>query len=410
MKILHILPYLPTPPTFGGAIRIYHLLKHLDARHDVTVAGFCDNGDLDLFKQRFSHLQDRMHLISRKQSETKELAEMYPQLSPQGGWQNLSLSTVLQNKVNKLLEQDNYDIVLTEMSALSLLDLHTDALCINDVHNVEYDNFRRMSRSLESGSSRHFYQQEYKKAFIEEIRGFSKQDALFVTSRSDGELIREHVPDVPQFVIPNGVATNYFASNNHVDELEPYSMVFTGDMGYVPNLDAMIYFLDEIFPLIQQKIPQARIYIVGANPPEDLLEYASDAVQITGYVQDVRPYINRASVYVVPLRLGSGTRFKVPEALSMKMPVVSTRLGSEGIEVEDGEHLLLRDQPRKFAEAVYTLMTNRQLCRRLVEDGYELVANRYDWDVISEQVDQAFETLLEQAGKTATTKATEKTG
>src|SRR5699024_877262 len=117
---------------------------------------------------------------------------------------------------------------------------------------------------------------------------------------------------------------------------EPYTMVFTGALSYVPNYDGMIYFLEEIFPIIKKVILQAKIYIVGSRPPKKLKKYQSKSVIVTGFVDDVRPYVDQASVFVVPLKMGSGTRLKVVEALSMKKPVVSTSIGSEGIEVSDG--------------------------------------------------------------------------
>jgi glycosyltransferase involved in cell wall biosynthesis len=165
-------------------------------------------------------------------------------------------------------------------------------------------------------------------------------------------------------------------------------------MGYVPNNDGILYFLDEIFPLIQRKIPEAKVYIVGNLPTKKLLKRASDRVVITGYVQDVRRYVSRASVYVVPLRMGGGTRLKVVEAMAMKKPIVTTSIGCEGIRVANGESALIADEPRLFAEEVVELLRNASLRRRLVQNGYELMRSHYEWSVIGRQMEQIYQSIV----------------
>jgi len=196
-------------------------------------------------------------------------------------------------------------------------------------------------------------------------------------------------------VVPNGVDTKFFNKNDKVEQ-EPYTMVFTGAMGYLPNQDGIMFFLDEIYPLIKNEIPEAKIYVVGSRPPERLQKYATDDVIITGFVDDVRPYIDRSSVYVVPLNMGSGTRLKVLEAMSMEIPIVSTSIGCEGIEIKDGENILVRNEPQEFANAVIELMRNKKLSNDLVKEGYELVKTKYDWSVVCKGIDRAFSELLDQ--------------
>lgn len=393
MKILQLFPYLPTPPTSGGALRIYHILKHLTANHDVTVAGFAEEGDMELFKKDFPELQGKMHFVKRKRTRYRRLMQLYSLFTSHSYWYNWGQSPALKAKVKKLVARKNFDIIMSEFASMGHFDLNTDAVRVLDAHNIEYDNFRRMSTLDWSFIRKKFYEREYKKVHQEEIEAFDRHDAIFTTSERDGAMVQKDVTGTDQYVVPNGVDTEFFSSSGA--DPEPFSMVFTGAMSYVPNYDGMIWFLENIFPTIKKSVPQAKIYIVGGNPPQALKKYQSDSIIVTGFVDDVRPYVDQASVFVVPLNMGSGTRLKVVEALSMEKPVVSTSIGCEGIEVENGEHLVVRDEPAAFAEAAIQLFDDSQLRNKLVYNGYDLVKNKYDWQVICRSIDSAFQELTQ---------------
>ena len=391
MRILHLYPYLPTPPTFGGALRIYNILKHLSRHHDVTVGGYSEFGDENLFRKEFPELENKMLFIKRTKVKYRRLLQLYALCTSHSYWYHWAQSKKLETEVNRLLSRQRFDVILSEFASMGHFNLETDAVKILDAHNVEYDNFRRMSRMNYSPIRKKFYTREYERSFREEVSVFKRHDAIFTTSSRDGEIIKKDAPGPRQFVIPNGVDTEFFKPRK--SEKEPFSIVFTGSMKYVPNYDGMIYFLEEIFPEIKKEIPQAKIYIIGSGPPQVLMKYQSDSVIITGFVDDVRPYIDRASVFVVPLRMGSGTRLKVVEALSMKKPVVSTSIGCEGIEVDNEEHLMIRDDPNAFSEAVLELFKSGKLRKRLITNGYDLVKEKYDWDVIGDSIDEALQKL-----------------
>lgn len=373
---------------------MFHLLKHLCKYHDVTVSGFYENGDMEYFVREFPELHGKMHFIHRNTKKFRRLKQLRAYFSDHSWWFNWIKSPELTQTLQNLLDKNDYDILQVEYSSMGYMQLETDAVKILDAHNVEYDNFRRMAKVKWSILRKKFYQHEYETTFREEIQGFRRQDALFVTSERDKKLIAKDLPEKPQFVIPNGVDMEYFSSKNSREE--PFSIVFTGAMKYIPNTDGMIYFLEEIFPLIKKQVPQAKVYIVGSQPPAKLKAYASDSVKITGFVDDVRPYIDKASVFVVPLNMGSGTRLKVLEALSMQKPVVSTSVGCEGIDVEDGKHLLIRDNPKEFADAVIQLFEDKNQKHRLIEYGFELMKQKYDWKVVGEAIEHSFEHLTQQ--------------
>jgi len=394
MKILHLMPYLPTPANFGGAIRMYHIFNHLQKHHDVTVAGYAESGDENLFHQEFPEHSDRYHFIKRPLEKYHRLLQFGSLFTSHSYSYNWSCSRTFESMLNRLVDKEDFDLVLSEFPFMAHFDLQTDTQRVLDSHNVEYDNFHRMSKLSWSPIRKAYYAREYKRSRVEEIAIFNRQDAIFATSGRDADIIKDDAPSTPVYVIPNGVDTRFFQSRN--SDPEPWSMVFTGAMGYVPNFDGIMYFLDNIFPHIKRVIPDAKIYIVGNNPPENLLRRHSSSVIVTGFVDDVRPWIERASVYVVPLNMGGGTRLKVVEALSMKKPIVTTSIGCEGIDVENDHHLLIRDDPEAFAEAVVRLMNDKALSRRITEAGNEMVIRTYDWGVIGSSIDKALEQIIQK--------------
>ncbi len=394
MKILHIAPYSPVPPIFGGALRTYHMLKGFALKHDVTFVTYGTADDESMLKKQFGKLVNRINVVRREPlSRTRLMMKFLDSLVHRRSlFFTSTVSKEMQKTLDSLCENNSYDAVIFEFPALAHMNLKTDAIKVVDEHNVEYNNFKRMYENVRSPLRKIFFLREHVKVYREELDVCRKMDAVFVTSSVDGDLLDRDVPDKLKYVIPNGVDTEYFAPS-HVSP-EPYSMVFTGTMDYLPNHDAMMYFLEKIFPLIKKVVPQAKIYIVGSNPPRALRRMASDDIIVTGFVDDVRPYTARASVYVVPLRMGSGTRLKILEALAMKKAIVTTSIGCEGIDVRDGKDAAIADNPVQFAEKAISLLLDQNKADALGEEGYKLVKSRYDWDIVAGLSNEAIHSLV----------------
>jgi len=162
--------------------------------------------------------------------------------------------------------------------------------------------------------------------------------------------------------------------------------LFIGNMEYRPNIDAVLYFCEQILPLIKTEIPQAELYIVGLNPGPEVLALAGPGVYVTGPVADVRPYYSQCAACIVPLRAGGGTRLKILESMSLGRPVVSTSIGCEGLDVQNGEHLFIADTPQDFASKVLQLLGDENTRNHIVRRGRELVEQQYDWDVLARQL------------------------
>jgi glycosyltransferase involved in cell wall biosynthesis len=192
----------------------------------------------------------------------------------------------------------------------------------------------------------------------------------------------------PVAVVPTGVDTTYFAPPP-ADPRHTH-LVFTGSMDWLPNEDGMLFFVREVLPLIRQLEPAVTLSIVGRAPTPAIERLASESgIEVTGRVDDVRPHIARGAVYVVPLRIGGGTRLKIFEAMAMAKAVVSTTIGAEGLPVRDGEHLRIADTPRAFADAVLHLLQHDAERERLGRQARQLVVDRYDWAAAATELEKA---------------------
>ncbi len=246
-------------------------------------------------------------------------------------------------------------------------------------HNVESAIWRGYLANETNPFKKLYIRNQTLKVVRFERECFSWADGATAVSEGDAAKIRAIGLKYPVEVIDNGVDVEYFKPRQ--ETIDRDMLAFTGSMDWRPNQDAAAYFAHEIFPLIRERRPRARAFFVGRDPGKRVLDLARiDGIAITGTVDDVRPYIGKAGAYIVPLRIGGGSRLKIIEAMAMGKAVVSTSVGAEGLRVRDGENILLRDTPGDFAEAAVACLDDAGLSSRLGEGGLETVANHYRWE------------------------------
>lgn len=233
---------------------------------------------------------------------------------------------------------------------------------------------------------------QYNKLIKFEKSAFKWSDGATAVSSNDSAFIESLNLNYTTAVIENGVDTDYF---HPIDtEIKKSNMVFTGSMDWRPNQDAAIYFANEIFPLLKKEIPDLTVTFVGRNPPQHLLNLgAQTGIIFTGLVDDVRQYIAESALYIVPLRIGGGSRLKILEAMAMKKPIVSTSIGAEGLEVTNHRDILLADTPEDFCNLCIKVLRNHQLSESTAENGFELVHEKYKWNSIGKKLLQYLTSL-----------------
>jgi glycosyltransferase involved in cell wall biosynthesis len=219
-------------------------------------------------------------------------------------------------------------------------------------------------------------------------------------SEIDGEFIRQlYCADTPVAIVQNGVDTEYYLPDVQ-SAVCPTELVFVGTMNYPPNDEAALYFCGEIFPLILDGNPSVTFSIVGKDPSIEVLRLARRKnISVTGFVPDSRPYMAAASVVTVPLLSGSGTRLKILEAMAMGKAIVSTSIGAEGIEYNDGKDILIADTEQAFAEKVLYLLSYPAIALEIGENARRLVEEKYAWKILSDKMDSAYSFAITNACK-----------
>ena len=386
------MPFSPIPTNFGGALRLYHVLKHLAARHRVSVVTFGDPGMVHADLNRdFDLKQVRVIAHDTRDKTRVRIGQVLSTFSRHSYHQGVLVTRRFQNVLDELFAAETFDVLHTEFSHLGPVKVPASVRRVCDSHNVEYDIFARMAETVPQRARKAHYWLEYWKVRRDELKWCNQQDVLLTTSRRDAEVFRKDGVKVPIEVVPNGVDAAYFHPSD--DPVEPHSIVFTGAMHYTPNYDGIEWFVREVLPKIRDKVPQVKFYVVGKDPPPHVRAMGNDHVVVTGSVDDVRPFVYRSAVYVVPLRIGGGTRLKVCEAMAMKKPMVSTRVGAEGIDVEEGKTILFADEPQAFADATVRLLADRALQTELAENAYRLMQEKYAWSVIGRTLDAVYSGL-----------------
>lgn len=218
-------------------------------------------------------------------------------------------------------------------------------------------------------------------------------DVNVMMSELDALALCEIAPSVETAVVPNGVDIEYFSQ---VSETQDPSMIYTGGMNMFANRDAVMYFVNHIWPSVKAARPDARFDIVGQDPPQELLAKMSEdsGLRVHGYIDDVRPLVAKAAVYVVPIRVGGGTRLKVLDALAQGKPIVSTSIGCEGIRVTAGHNIELEDDPGAFARRVVALLNDPERRRELGGNARRLAESNYAWGPIGKRLEAVYEKAI----------------
>ncbi len=424
MRLLFLTPQSPYPPHKGTTLRNYHLIAELTARHEIDLLTFVESEDELRRPTPLSTLCRRMDgVVVPRRGLARRLADTFLSRWPDMGlrlW-----SPAFARKLAAWLADGDYDVVQVEGIELAryvlqeargkqqetrntqhatLVTHHATRITqyVFDDHNCEYLLQQRTCEtdakipSRWAGAAYSFVQWRKLRAFESAI--CRAADHVVAVSDADAAALQRLVPGLTPTVVPNGIDVASYAPTSHTLPLLAggaeggADLVFSGTMDFRPNVDAALWFAQEALPLIRQEEPDARFVIVGQKPHRrlDVLRDRAD-VLLTGTVEDTRPYIAGAAIYVVPLRMGGGTRFKILEAAAMSRAIVSTSLGCEGFPVENERELVIADSPRRFADAVVALLRDPSRRAELGAAARAFV-EAYDWKNIIPRMEAVYVT------------------
>lgn len=399
MKILVVSPFLPSPPRFGGQRRIDGLGRELAVRHDVSVLAFnaTDEWEHESIEATRAYCREVRTLSNYEPREpgAKRKGQLRSLISPYSYEHSLTARRDdFQQALDEMLAATDFDVVQVEfvqMATFRFDRARNRPLLVLDEHNIEYDILKRTAAAGTGVTRRVYNAVNWRKLAREERSAWRRFDGVALTSARDDSLLRQQQPTCRTAVIPNGVDVNGFPRST--GPTDPGSILFFGAINYFPNADGVTFFIDEVFPTIRNRRPDASFRVLGPGAGDEVLARRGNGVDIVGMVDDVNPHIDRAAVVVVPLRIGGGTRLKIVEALSKGKAVVSTRIGAEGIDVVDGEHLLLADDPVDIADKVEQVLADPALAQRLGDAGRRLAEERYSWAVVTDRLEQFYADL-----------------
>ncbi|MEP7288497.1 MAG: glycosyltransferase [Chloroflexota bacterium] len=392
MQILFLTGQVPYPPHAGGALRSYGLLSGLHAAgHTLDLLTFAESGQSDLSATPLAELCRQIITLPPPQRTTPaRLRDML--FSARADMERRSYSPEFVATLTQLLAQNSYDLVQIESLEMAaylpvIKAKYPPVRVIYDSFNAEFD-LQRLMFEIDRRVPAHLPGALYSLIQWQRLTRFERNvcqqvDRVIAVSEADATAFRKLVPDTVVDVVPNGIYTDQYSHTPQQLDLGPAALLFTGTMNYRPNIDAVTWFTDNVLGEVRKAVPETRLFIVGNKPHGrlDALRQRAD-VEVTGYVQEVEPFLHGATVYVAPLRMGSGTRLKLLQAMAARCAIVSTRIGAQGLDVTSGCEMMLADDRESFAQATIALLRDSALRTRLGQAAYKLVCDKYDWSAI----------------------------
>lgn len=385
MKVAVVTPYLPYPPDTGGKSRSFHLLRGLSRQHtvDLFTVSYDPQSTDAAAVQALRDFCVTAHVIKlQKNPDTRaRLVRAFDPLPRVVDHFHTPFSLA---EVRQRLQEEKYDLLVVDEICMTPYGQGFPGPKLVIRHKVDHVHYREVAATQPLGIRKLMQWVDAYKLRRYEQRAMTQFHTAVCCSEDDAAIIRALNPEVPLTVIGNGVDLSYFAPLEELLGLP--TLLYMGTMHYYPNIDAVHYFFRTIHPQLVQLVPDAQVWIVGHNPPADILAWQRlPGVTVSGSVPDVRPYLKKSLATIVPLRLGSGTRLKILESIAAQRPVVSTSVGAEGLGLRHDEHLLIADDPGEFAKQTAELLRNPALRQRLIAAARPIVATRYSWQALGEQ-------------------------
>jgi len=399
MRILFLSTRSPYPLISGHSLRTYHMVKGAAQRHNVTLVtftqldveekkenvehlrGFCE----DVFQFRIPMDMSRVNLVGavcrNLLSPAPLVAEKY-NVGP------------MRQKIRELLQGKRFDLVHVDLLPLSVYTNEFEDLPkLLANHNVESLRLKRWFQTEANPARKCYLGIQLLKLRRFELSVMNRFDCCVVVSEEDKQVLRKMGARKDLFVVPNGTDTSFFSPNG--ESVKEKSIVWLGHMDVHTNKDAVMYFWNEIYPLLRTRDPSIEMTFVGTGPPEEIVAAAERdrLIKVTGFVDDIRPYVGQASVVVVPIRIGSGTRIKILDTMAMGKAIVSTSVGCEGLNIANGRNIMVADDPKSFSESVIELLNDAKMRGEIEKEARDL-AKTYDWGRMVEKQEAVYQHLV----------------
>jgi len=397
MRVLWLKSDFPLPADTGGKIRTINLLSALAKLCDVTFLSYVPPELDGKWINQMRGFGIRVESVPRPEENKEGLAfklRVFSKLlSSRPYIVNKYITLEMTQQIRKVTAEKQIDVVVSDFLEMAWCVEHLGGIPkVLFEHNVETLIWRRYHEVEKAFLKRLYFAYEKKRLERFERNSCARFDQVLTVSDNDGELLRKEFGLRRYVTIPTGVDTGFF---HPLGRETKHRLVFCGSMDWMPNIDGFWWFYRGILPIIRQDIADVSLAVVGRRPAEDIVKVGQDdkSVIITGTVADVRPEVAAGQIYVVPLRVGGGTRIKIYEALAMRKCVVSTTIGAEGLPLTDGVNIVLADGENEFAKKVTELLRDDNKRNRIAEAGFQLVTEKYSWSKAAKKLHEALKTV-----------------
>jgi glycosyltransferase involved in cell wall biosynthesis len=411
MHILFLTQILPYPPTSGPKVKTWHVLRYLSQLgHKITLASFVRPEELP-YVDAVREICTTVHAVPIHRSRVNDLRYFLRSLVSKRPFlvERDDLSS-MREVVNRVVNSDPVDVIhadqltMTQFAFPLNLNGGKKPVLVFDAHNAVWTITERMKENAP------FYLKpplwlETKR--IKQYEGMIVSDfnATLAVAETDRAALMDAVHAhqrngnvVPISVIPIAVDTQQILPVQRKED--SFNILTMGTLYYPPNADGIRWFVQDVFPLVRQKMPKATLTIVGKNPPRDFVRLSEDpqsGVTVTGFVEELDPYFAKSALMVIPVRAGGGMRVRILEAFARAMPVVTTTIGLEGIHAKIGTEVLVEDSSSAFADAVLNLLQNQELQNKLAANGRQFVETKYDWQVVLGELDKTYQRIASRS-------------
>ena len=390
MKILMITPYFPYPLVSGGQIRTYNLLKNLSQKHKITLASFVRDKKETKYLNELKPFCQKVIIFKRRKAWSP-VNILLSAITPFPFLVSIYFDPFVKSQIKSELEKEQYDLIHAETFYVmpNIPKTNVPIFLVEQV--IEYLVYQRFGESLPPFALpiKPFLFLDVAKIKWWERHYWRKAKRLAAMSADDQKFIRNFDQSLTVDVVANGVDIEYFAKTKRQNFAQP-TVLFVGNFKWLPNRDATKFLVQEIWPKISEKIKNAKLWIVGRNPPADISRFVSNDIQVDGHVKDIRTAYGKSNVILAPIRNGRGTKYKILEAMATKTPIVATELAIEGINIKNGHQALIAEEASTLAQETVKILKNASLGKKLAEAAYLLVARDYNWKKISESLDRIY--------------------
>ena len=402
MRIVWLKTELLHPIDKGGKIRTYQMLRELRREHEVTYLTL-DDGQAapDALERASEYAHDVIRVPFRQAA--KRTPRFYAELarnaaSPLPYAVAKYRSPAMRDALRRVLRENGADVVVCDFLAPSInVDRDLGCPTVLFQHNVEAAIWARHAQVASHPVKKLYFHEQWRRMRAFEASECRRFDHVVAVSVEDEETFRRDYGVQQVSNVPTGVDTDYFRPSG-ARERQPRSLVFTGSMDWLPNEDAITFFAREVLPLVRAQVPDVTVTVVGRNPPAHIRALAADTpgIRVTGSVPDVRPHLEEASAFIVPIRIGGGTRLKIYEAMAMELPVVSTTIGAEGLPLRAGVDAVIADEPAAFAAAVVSVLRDPAQAAHIGRTGAERVRREFSWQRVASAFGEICEAVTSQ--------------